>query len=236
MIAVLSSLISKKFEQFTGIRALPLKPFSKLDLPVSTHADMLLCVLDNRVFCYKDYFFDNVSLFEGLMQKNYQITIIDKDCKKKYPNDIALNVLVIGKTLFCNEKYTANEILTYAKDREYKIINVKQGYSACSTFVIDKKHAITADMGMKRALEKENIDVTLISNEGIKLDGYNYGFIGGSGVIIDDTAYFFGNIKTHPDFEKIRKALDNKNIKIFSILPNDVYDFGGIKLFWMYIW
>ena len=64
MIAVLSELISTNFEKASGIKALPLKPYSKLDLPVSSHADMLLCVIDKNVFCYKDYYNENIDLFK----------------------------------------------------------------------------------------------------------------------------------------------------------------------------
>ncbi len=231
MIAVLSNLISEQFEKSTGIKALSLKPYSKLDAPVSTHADMLLCVIDNTVFCYKEYYLENIDLFNTIEQEGYNIIKVEKECSKKYPNDIALNALVIDKKLFCNEKYTANEIIEYAKNNDYKIINVNQGYSACSTLVVDKAYAITADAGMKIALEKENINLLFISGEGIKLPGYNCGFIGGSGIVIDDKAYFFGNIKKHHDFEKMKKIFDNKKIGIFEIIPNDVCDFGGVKIF-----
>lgn len=231
MIAVLSHLISEQFERCTGIEALPLKPYLRLDVPVSSHADMLLCVIDRNVFCYRDYYLENIGLFNKIEKEGYRIIQIEKECSKKYPNDIALNVLVIDKKIFCNKKHVAKEILNFADENDYRIINVKQGYSACSTFVVDKTSAITADRGMKIALEKEKIDVLLISSKGIKLTGYNCGFIGGSGVVIGDKAYFFGNLKNHPDFEKIKKALDNKKIQIKEIIHGDLCDFGGLKLF-----
>lgn len=231
MIAVLSNLISEQFEKATGIKTYPLKPYSRLDLPIATHADMLLCVLDNTMFCYKDYCLKNIDLFNMIKEQGYKIVTVEKKCERIYPNDISLNVLVIGKNLFCNKKYTAKEILEYAENNNYKTINVKQGYSACSTLVINDRLAITADVGIKIALEKENISVLLISSEGIKLEGYNCGFIGGSGAVLNNIAYFFGSIKNHPDFNKINKLLLENNIRIFEIIPYDVYDFGGVKLF-----
>lgn len=235
MIAVLSNLISEQFEKCTGIKSLSLQPYASLDLPVSTHADMLLCVIDKSVFCYETYYQENFDLFKQIESAGYSIIRVERECSKRYPRDIALNVLVIDKILFCNKRYVASEILNYAKENCYKIIDVKQGYSACSTMIIDKKNVITADNGMRMALEKEKIKVHFISSEGIKLPGYNCGFIGGSGVVAENKAYFFGSIEKHPDYEKIKNVFDDKKIKIIEIIPDDVCDFGGVKIFWLYI-
>jgi len=236
MIAVLSHLISEQFEKATGIKALPLKPYQRLDAPVAAHADMLLCVIEKNLFCYKDYYQENIGLFNKIEKEGYKVIQIEKECNKLYPKDIALNVLIIGNMLFCNKKYTASEILEFAEKNKYIIINVNQGYSACSTLVVDKKTVITADIGIKRALEKENIEVHLICAKEIKLPGYDCGFIGGSGVVIGDTLYTFGSISNLSDAVKIENALTGKNIKIKEIIPDDVCDFGGVKIFWMHIW
>ena len=124
-----------------------------------------------------------------------------------------------------------SEVDEFAEKNKYIIINVNQGYSACSTLVVDKKTVITADIGIKRALEKENIEVHLICAKEIKLPGYDCGFIGGSGVVIGDTLYTFGSISNLSDAVKIENALTVKNIKIKEIIPDDVCDFGGVKIF-----
>lgn len=231
MFAVLSNLISKEFEKATGIKALSLKPYSKLDFPVSTHADMLLCVIENTVFSYEDYYYENIELFTKIKQYGYDIILVEKECSKMYPDDIALNVLVINKMIFCYAKHTAKEILNFAQKNKYKIVNVRQGYAACSTFIVDNHCVITGDAGIKSALENENIDVSLVSNDNIDLPGYNCGFIGGSGVTIDNKAYFFGKIKKHPDYDRIKSVFSNKQIEICEITTEKVCDFGGVKIF-----
>ncbi len=228
MIAMLSYEIAEKFTSETGIKSIALPSYDRLDMPVCSHADMLICKIDNKIFCYNDYYFNNKGVFSSLENK-YEIVRVQKPCMKKYPEDIALNVLVIGKRLFCNEKHTASEIKEYAKENGYKIINVSQGYSACSTLVIDDSHAITADKGIYKALLNEKIDTLLISNDKITLNGYNCGFVGGSGGVFNKTAYFFGDISTLDDFEKIKAFLEGNNCNIFCISLTDVYDFGGIK-------
>ncbi len=228
MIAMLSYEIAEKFTNETGIKSIALPSYDRLDAPVSSHADMLICKIDNKIFCYNDYYLNNKGIFSSLENK-YEIVRVEKPCMKKYPEDIALNVLIVGKRLFCNEKHTANEIKEYAKENGYKIINVSQGYSACSTLVIDDYHTITADKGMYKVLLNEKIDTLLISNDKITLNGYNCGFVGGSGGILNKTAYFFGDITTLDDFDKIMSFLKDNNCNIFCISMTDVYDFGGIK-------
>ena len=46
MKALINYEIADAFYNATGLDVIPLKPYSKLDLPVSAHADMLFCLLD----------------------------------------------------------------------------------------------------------------------------------------------------------------------------------------------
>ena len=233
MIVAISCLISEKFEKITGIKTCSLKPYNRLDLPVDTHADMLMCVIETNVYCYREYYEQNLEAFESIKDLGYNVITINKECGSMYPNDVALNALVVGKKIFCNIKCIAEEIIAFAKQSGYKIIDVKQGYSACSTFVVNEKQVITADSGMQKALESEDIKVLLISSAGIKLSGYNCGFIGGSGFAYNNNAYFFGNIKAHPSYNKIKNLFDESNVNIVELSSNDLYDYGGAKLFFL---
>lgn len=230
MIAILSSLIAKDFEQKTGIKSIGLPPFEKLDPPVSTHADMLLSVINNNIFVFSEYFDLNRELFRNI-PKDYNIKKIEKGCQSKYPNDIALNVLIIDKKVFCNVKHTAKEIVDYVIKSGYELINISQGYSACSTLVIGKNAAITSDIGVYKELLKRKIDALLISNEGIRLNGYNCGFIGGSSGCNDKVVYFFGQIEKHRDFVKIKEHLYKYGHTYSSVFFNELSDYGGIKFF-----
>ncbi len=207
---------------------IPLKPYDKLDLPVNSHADMLIFIIGRKIFCYEEYFEQNKSIFEGL--EDYEIVKIAKKCGAKYPDDIALNALVLDKLIIASLKHTSSEILEYAKGAGYKLINVNQGYSACSTLVLNKDTIITADKGIYDAVIAEGKDALLISAGGILIDQYSYGFIGGASFVIDDTVYFFGDISKHQDYEKIKGKIDSLGMKISSIMLGNVFDFGGIRL------
>ncbi|MBQ8545529.1 MAG: hypothetical protein IJ437_01150 [Clostridia bacterium] len=228
MVAVLSEQVAKAFEEKTKIKVISLPPYDKLDAPVSSHADMLMCVIDNNIFFYKDYYQKNSVLFKGVSEK-YNVILTEKECKSDYPYDIGLNVLVIGKKIFCNKKHTAKEILDYANTSGYEIIDVKQGYSACSTLVINDNCAITGDKGMQKALEKECIKTTLISPNKIALNGYNHGFIGGSVGVSQNKLYFFGEVENIDEFAQIFSILKREKCEYIPIFSGKVCDFGGIK-------
>lgn len=229
MKALVNYKIAEEFERKTGIEAIALNPYTRLAKPVASHPDMLFCVLDKTVFCYKDYMLEN-NLCDVVSREGYSINFVSNTCSMEYPNDIALNVLVMGKDLLCNTRHTAPEILDYAKKHGYCVHNVNQGYSACSTLIIDENTAITSDMGISSAIKSLGKKVLIIKNEDIVLPGYDCGFIGGASGKIGESVYFFGDIDTLQDGKTIFNLLREKNLSIKSISSGRVYDFGGIKL------
>lgn len=230
MKAFVSKNIASEFVKATNVEAISLEPYEMLDNPVSTHADMLIFIMEEKLFCYDDYYKQNGEIFDAVRTLGYEIITVSKKCQREYPNDIALNVLLIGKKLFGSLKNIASEILDIATKKEYKLIDVKQGYSACATLVLDEKNVITADKGIYNAVTKEGIDALLITEGNIGIDKYNYGFIGGASFVLDDTVYFFGNIKKHPDYEKINQKINSCGKRIALISSGDVFDFGGSRL------
>ena len=229
MKALINYEIASAFSKATGIDVIPLPPYARLDFPVASHADMLFCVLNKVVFCYEDYIKEN-NLLSALMNEGYEVVFVSHMCQKDYPNDISLNVLVMGKLLFCNQKYTAQEILLYAKNNGYSVVDVKQGYSACSTLVLDANTAITSDFGMAKAIEATGKRVLLINCDDILLPGYNHGFIGGATAMVDEKIVVFGELDNTSFKEKLELVAKENKVGIFSILSGRVYDFGGVKL------
>lgn len=227
---ILVSANAQKDLQFaTGLECIPLKPYGKLDAPVASHADMLFCILDRTVFCYEDYVREN-SLEEVFVSLGYSLCYVKKPCAPEYPGDIALNVLIMGKTLFCKLDSVAEEIMKYANLNGYKTVDVKQGYAACSTLALDENKAITSDVGIYNALLREGKDALFVYSDDIELKGYNCGFIGGaSGMFLKD-AYFFGDLFEVKDFEIIADFIDKSgfNYKLTSL--DKLNDFGGFKL------
>lgn len=148
---------------------------------------------------------------------------------KKYPNNIQYNVAILGNYAIHNFKYTDNIILEYLDKFNIKKINVKQGYCKCSICIVDENSIITSDEGIHKEVIKYGIDSLLIEKGYIDLFDLDYGFIGGcSGLISKDTLSFFGDIKKHPDYNRILEFVNKKNKKIISLSNEKLLDLGSL--------
>lgn len=174
-----------------------------------------------------------------LVERNYKLVhTLDTKLRFKnsgealsaiYPRDCILNCIYAKNNLICG-KSVAEEILCEAKSLNYKICFVKQGYVACSTIKLSDTAYITSDVGIHRALNALGFDVLKVSNDGILLNVFSNGFIGGSVLCIDDGfVAFSGNIKLHEDYCRIKSFCDNYHIKLYSLSAEPLYDYGGHK-------
>ncbi|MBQ8808196.1 MAG: hypothetical protein IJZ81_02690 [Clostridia bacterium] len=73
------------------------------------------------------------------------------------------------------------------------------------------------------------MEVLLITNDSILLPGYKNGFFGGCcGLGGSDVLLVNGDIKTHPDYEKIVNFLQCKGIYIKNLKKGNIIDIGSI--------
>lgn len=191
-----------------------------------THADMQALKINNSLFLLKECtkISSDINDYEG------EIIKCTNDAGCKYPHNILLNFLYMNNTLYGKTDYADNSVLEYCKKNKIKLVDVKQGYCKCSTAVLSETAAITSDKTISKALKGNGAEVLEISSGNILLDGCEYGFIGGAGGKINaDTYVFFGNIRKHPDYQKIKNFFDLHNIKIISLCSNAALtDIGGI--------
>ena len=115
--------------------------------------------------------------------------------------------------------------------KKIPLVHVKQGYTRCSSLVIGDNAVITADKSIAKALKADGAEVLSIQPGHIRLEGFEYGFIGGAGFFDNGTTYFFGNIKKHPDYERIKVFCAEYNSKI-EILNREeqLTDIGGVVI------
>lgn len=146
-----------------------------------------------------------------------------------YPQDCVLNCFLTKKHLVCGS-YVAEEILEECNKLSIGIIRVKQGYAACSTVKVTSEAFITADSGIYSALITNGYDALLVSNEGIKLNGYSNGFIGGCALAAEEKVYFTGNIKKHINYYEIQSFCKKHGKDTVSLCNDDLYDYGGFVL------
>ena len=232
MIALVDERIDSASERalmIRGFRVIKLPASDKLGAAVASHPEMLLFYHNNRIISSADYcerapyvFTDIRELADGV-----SITFTEDEFKKEYPRDAIFNALSVGNYLFCKADTVSHAVLNYAKECGLRVVSVKQGYPACTTLAFGGS-AITADVGMARALADVGIKVTQITNGAIDLPPYEYGFIGGAAGVLENTVYFLGNLDTHPDSKKIRSAIEAEGFEAVSLSDSPLRDLGRI--------
>ncbi|MBR4892852.1 MAG: hypothetical protein IKZ35_02595 [Clostridia bacterium] len=193
---------------------------------INTHPDMTLCPLFNGDVVVSP---ESYSYYSKLSSFGLNIIKGETTLKKDYPFDIAYNLVILGNKLFHNLKYTDKAVLKYLENKGVEFINVRQGYTKCSTLIVDENSVITCDMGLHKIYQKNMIDSLLISNNTICINNFNHGFIGGcGGRISHNTIGFFGDVTKHPDFIKIEEFLTKKNLKFKVLFDTPLFDYGSL--------
>ena len=122
-------------------------------------------------------------------------------------------------------------VLAFCRERNIELINVRQGYTQCSTLVIAENAVVTADKTIEKALCRSGAEVLLIEAGDIRLEGFSYGFIGGAGFADNGVTYFFGDITKHPDYGRIEAFCRKHHSKIEIVCKKEpLTDIGGVVI------
>ena len=109
------------------------------------------------------------------------------------------------------------------------MIGCRQGYTKCSTVVVDSRSLITADQGIAAACSKaEDLDVLLVQEGHVALEGYDTGFIGGASGRVGDEIIFNGDLSAHPDFQKIKDFIEERGLECKWLPEYPLTDIGTI--------
>ena len=216
-----------------GFSVLRLPCDSRLATPVRSHADMLMLPVGKVVFTSSEYLSVAEDIFKALESLGYEIVTCNAEIRSDYPHDVAFDALVLKNAIIARLDSLPNEIKTYAAAMGIAMLDSKQGYAKCSAVSVGESAIITADKNIARAAEAAGAGVLLISAapEAIRLDGYDYGFIGGASGVLEDTVYFTGDISSHPDAERIAEFCNAHEKKIISLSSEPLNDVGGIFFF-----
>ncbi len=190
-----------------GYEIIPTKKIDVFHKPEQRHADMQLLKIEDSFFTL-----DDCIATPG----------------KSYPENILLNCLYFGGKLYCKLIAVDVSVTDFCRERGIDVINVNQGYTRCSALIVSDSAVVTADKSIYKALKTSGAEALLINPGNIRLEGFEYGFIGGAGFYDDSTVYIFGNIKEHPDYDSIRMFCSNYNSKLEIICPSEpLTDIGG---------
>ena len=224
---IVSNRVSAKFlellenENIKYIKSLKNEKFNK---NYNDHVDLSILKIDDDIYIESsvyDYYAEYLSGF------NFEKV----DISNFKNGEMVLNIAKNKKHFFHNEKFTTKEIFEKLKlNRKY--IKINQGYSNCSMICFEN-HIITSDKGVYKTLKLENINVELVTTDGIVLNGYKNGFIGGTcGFVSDDILLFYGDVTKYRDYDIIKRIADEENVKILYPKDEVFVDLGGIISLW----
>lgn len=214
-----------------GFEVVILPPYSRLGRGVDTHADLMLFPLDGKIFIYRELIDLLPTLISELTQRGYEIMAVDTPPSEKYPSDIGLNCLKIGKNIFCRKKNVAREVLEYAESNGYNVKNTNQGYARCTAAPLSDKGIISADVSMLKVASECGLAALSVSVGTVALDGFEYGFIGGACGAYGDSLYFSGDIYSHPDGKDVVDFCHRHSTSVVSLSDEPLSDVGSLFFF-----
>lgn len=227
--------INKKYERyFKNIRKKVIKIPKDYNLyeEISSHTDI-------HVLKIKEYVIADKRTYSFLQKYNIPNLVCGKsELIREYPGDIKYNVALVGNLALHSFDSTDDVILEYLDRFKYTKINVNQGYTKCSIFVLDSKNVITANKEIAEELIKNDINVLLLEEsdeENIRLlrNGVissMHGFIGGCMARIDNKCILFGDASKLICGKKIKDFVEQNNYQFIDFRGEEVIDYGGIVL------
>lgn len=189
---------------------------------LDTHTDILVHPLPSGELVVDR---DNLEYYKKILPDKNIIpshSILSKD----YPKDVPLNAFSFKNYFIHNLKFTDKVLLDYYKNSGYEMIDIKQGYTKCSCLVTED-FIITSDGGIYESL-KDFIPIYKIKHGEIRLQNFNYGFIGGASGVLGKKIFFTGDLSHHSSHEEILKIIKKYNYEIEILSKDLIEDFGSI--------
>jgi len=194
---------------------------------ISYHPDIVMHPINSNTLIVAPNVYDYYS--DALSQRGIKLIKGEKKLERNYPDNIAYNVARVSSYALHSFKYTDEKLKFYLRKEGLQFIDVKQGYTKCSTAIINNNAIITSDPSIYKACTKLEVDVLFIRNGYIKLPGLDYGFIGGTtGLISEKKLLFSGKIDDHPDSKQIKYFLEKHDVLPIILSNEKIIDIGSI--------
>lgn len=210
-----------------GIKSIKTCPCLELQEPVNGHPDMVMHPVDERTFVVAP----NVFNYYAAQLTCIGIKVIKggKTLHRNYPDDIAYNVARIGRYAVHNMRYTDEVLRCCLEAVKTEFIHVSQGYAKCSIAPLDSNKAVTSDEGVHRILRLNGIECLCMNPGIVRLDGYDYGFIGGAVFILEPGIFVLsGRIKDQSEDERLRAFTKTSGYKYVEASKEEISDLGTV--------
>lgn len=207
-----------------GLEVLLCPPNPVVDARLACHADLSLFRMDgNRILVARQAAAE--AFLQGLSDIGLEPIICEGPKGESYPLDAAMCAALAGGLVFHNPGISCPEIVEWAGDR---FVPVRQGYAKCAMCPVGEGSAITADPGVAAAAENAGLDVLKITQGHIELEGFDYGFIGGSAACLNDTVAFTGRLDGHPDRDRILDFIYKRGKSPLFLTEKNIFDVGSM--------
>lgn len=180
---------------------------STVSFGISDHADVWHC----RLGCRDD---------------SPLISASAAELNKGYPAEAAFNAACTGRFFIHRLDITNSRLLEAASSMT--MIDVRQGYTKCSTVIVDENSIITYDQAIAAPCRQAGMDVLLVRPGHIALPGYDTGFIGGTSGRCGDSVLFNGDLSAHPDFNSIQSFIEDRGLSCIWFPGCELTDIGSI--------
>lgn len=205
-----------------GFTVIPTDKAEALPSPEQQHADLQLLVISDRLFLLKE----STTLKNKLWE--YDPLICSQPIGNTYPDNIALNMLLLDNRIYGRTDHIEPLLKDYCREKGIELVFMKQGYARCTTLALNDEAVITADKGVRDKLIDHGAEVLLINGDGIRLDGYDRGFIGGATMVCGNMVYFFGNAARLAEYAEINSFCEKYGFLTKIICPEiPLTDIGG---------
>ena len=211
-----------------GINTVPVPDNPDVDPRLSGHADLSVLHGGGERLWLAPYL--RGSSFSASLEKmGFKISYPGIVQSGAYPQDAQLNMCICGERLIYNPRTGARDIAEYLTSVcGLEPVVCRQGYSKCAVCVVNRGAIITTDRGVAEATRKAGLEVLLISPEGVLLEGFDWGFIGGAAFKISrDVLAFTGRLERHPDRGAILDFLAKHKVEPLYLTDAPVFDIGS---------
>jgi len=210
-----------------GYEVIKLEPSPYLAAPVASHPDMLLFIGGGALVCERRYFEKNSDTVSLIAERGgLNVVLTDETAECEYPHDVLFNAAPIGEKLLCRKASTSERILEMYPDGD--IANIKQGYAKCSCLTVGDGGVITADPSVAKGALDLGLDMLKLCSHGVRLSGYDSGFIGGASGDDGESILFCGSFERHPEGDVIADFCRRHQREPVSLSANELYDYGSL--------
>lgn len=192
--------------------------------PVNTHPDLQIHFADKNLAFVPPELFE---YYRSILPDYIKIKIGNKSLGGSYPDNVAYNIARVGIYVVANVKYADENILDYYREKNFKIINIRQGYAKCN-ICTDGKSVVTEDEGIYKKLTENGIETLLIQAGKVKLENFPYGFIGGACGYAQNKIIFCGDADVK---REIKEFFKKNGTEILSLDTKNLTDYGSVLYF-----